>query len=205
MTDTSLRAKRARERAIACVLLVPAAPIAAVAAAGIWLEGKLDRRARGPVLFREQRVAEGRVVELLKFRTLDAAGLASLGAGPTHIAMLEKQGMMTRSGRLIRQWYLDELPQLWNIARGDFGLVGTRPYPIELYEAELAAGVTRKRDMPAGLVGPVQSRKGTPMDHLALDAEYWEACRTLSAWRLAALDARIVLRSLRVLLQHKGI
>ena len=205
MMVKGLRAKRARERAIGIALLVPAAPVLAGAAAAIWIESRLNRKARGPVLFREQRIAEGRVIELLKFRTLDAAALASLGEGPTHIATLEREGRMTRSGRLVKQWYLDELPQLWNIARGDIGLVGTRPYPIELYEAELAAGITRKRDMPSGLIGPVQSRKGTTMDALALDQEYWDACRTLSSWRLAVLDLRITLRSARVLLQHKGI
>jgi lipopolysaccharide/colanic/teichoic acid biosynthesis glycosyltransferase len=199
------RAKAWRERAVGSVLLVPASPLLAAGAAAIWLEGKLDPRARGPVLFREPRVASGRVIELLKFRTLDASALAELGPGPTHIAMFERAGRMTRSGRLLKQWYLDELPQLWNVARGDIGLVGTRPYPIELYEEELARGITRKRDMPSGLVGPVQSRKGTPMDALALDLEYWDAVCSLPWWRLLALDVRIILRSLRVLLEHKGI
>jgi lipopolysaccharide/colanic/teichoic acid biosynthesis glycosyltransferase len=174
-------------------------------AAAIWIESVIDPKARGPVLFREHRVAEGRIIELLKFRTLDADALASLGDGPTHIGVLEREGRLTRTGRVVKQWYLDELPQLINIARGDIGLVGTRPYPVELYEQELAAGVTRKRDMPSGLVGPVQSRKGQPMDGVALDAEYWDQCQRLPAWRLALVDARIVLRSARVLLEHRGL
>lgn len=197
--------KALRERALAWALLVPASPLLAAGAAAIWLESRLDPRARGPVLFREPRVAEGRVIELLKFRTLDAGALAELGPGPTHIAVFEKAGRMTRSGAFLKQWYLDELPQLWNVARGDIGLIGTRPYPVELYEQELARGITRKRDMPSGLIGPVQSRKGTPMDPLALDLEYWDAVRTLPGWRLLLLDLRILARSLRVLLAHKGI
>ncbi len=201
----ALRAKRAWERVIGVALVVPAAPVLGTVAAAIWVESRLDRKARGPILFREQRIAEGRVIEMLKFRTLDAEALASLGDGPTHIGVLEREGRLTRSGRFIKQWYLDELPQLLNIARGDIGLVGTRPYPVELYEAELASGITRKRDMPSGLVGPVQSRKGTTMDPLSLDADYWEACQRLPTWRLAALDARILARSMRVLLQHKGL
>ena len=199
------RGKAWRERTAAAVLLVPAAPFLALGAAAIWIEGRVDRGARGPILFREPRIAEGRVVQLLKFRTLDAAALAELGPGPTHIAHFERAGRMTRSGALLKQWYLDELPQLWNVARGDFGLIGTRPFPIELYEDELARGITRKRDMPAGLIGPVQSRKGTPMNTVAVDLEYWEAVQTLPAWRLLVLDVRILVRSLRVLLEHKGI
>jgi lipopolysaccharide/colanic/teichoic acid biosynthesis glycosyltransferase len=202
---TALDAKRSWERALGALALVPAAPVLGAGAMAIWVESLLDPRARGPVLFREHRVAEGRVIELLKFRTLDAEALASLGDGPTHIGVLEREGRLTRTGRVVKQWYLDELPQLVNIARGDIGLVGTRPYPIELYEAELANGITRKRDMPSGLVGPVQSRKGQPMDGVALDAEYWDACQRLPAWRLALLDLRIVLRSARVFLEHRGL
>jgi lipopolysaccharide/colanic/teichoic acid biosynthesis glycosyltransferase len=194
-----------RERAAACVLLVPAAPLLVAGALAIWLESRLDPRSRGPVLFREPRIAEGRTIELLKFRTLDAGALAELGPGPTHIAMFEREGRMTRSGALVKQWYLDELPQLLNVARGDIGLIGTRPYPVELYEEELARGITRKRDMPSGLIGPVQSRKGTPMDPVAVDQAYWDAVRTLPGWRLLLLDVRILARSMHVLLQHKGI
>ena len=187
------------------MLLVPAAPVLAVAAAAVWLEAKLDRRARGPVLFRETRISQGERFELLKFRVLDASALAELGPGPTHIGTYERQGRMTRTGRFLKQWYLDELPQLINVARGDMGFIGTRPWPVELYEDELAKGITRKRDMPSGLIGPVQARKGQPMDPLALDLDYLEALDTLPGWRMLLLDLRIVGRSIRVLLQHRGL
>lgn len=199
------RGKELRERAAALVLLVLTAPLFVLCAGAIWLEGLVDRKARGPVLFREARISRGRVIELLKFRTLDASALAELGSGPTHIGLLERAGRMTRAGRLVRQWYLDELPQLWNIVRGDMFLVGTRPYPVELYLAELEHGITRKRDMPAGLVGPVQSMKGSPQDPVAEDAAYWEAFQRLGPWELCKLDLQILRRSVRVQLEHKGL
>lgn len=199
------RGKAARERALAWALLVPAAPFLVVGSIAIWLESRLDPRARGPVLFRETRISRGREFDLLKFRTLDASALSELGPGPTHIANYERAGRMTRSGRLLKRWYLDELPQLVNVARGDMGLIGTRPWPVELYEEELSRGITRKRDMPSGLIGPVQARKGRPMDALALDLEYQDALRRLPGWRLLLLDLRIVGRSLRVLLEHRGL
>lgn len=198
------RAKEVRERAIAAVAFVVTSPVLAAAALAIKLEGLVDRGARGPVFFRETRIAHGREIELLKLRTLSAASLATLGPGPTHIKHLEAAGT-TRVGAVLKAWYLDELPQLWNIVRGDMLLIGTRPYPIELYEEELARGITRKRDMPAGLIGPVQARKGTSFDGLAADAEYWDALQHRSALRLLVLDLQILWRSARVVLEHRGL
>jgi len=198
------RAKEIRERAIGAVAFVLTAPVLAVAAIAIKIEALVDRRARGPVLFRETRIAHGREIELLKLRTLSAASLDSLGPGPTHIKHLEEEGT-TRVGAVLKAWYLDELPQLWNIVRGDMLLIGTRPYPVEMYEEELALGVTRKRDMPAGLIGPVQARKGETFDAIAADAEYLAALQHWSAWRLLVLDVRILWRSARVVLEHRGL
>lgn len=200
------RGKELRERVVAAIVLALLGPVFAAAAVAIKLESLLLPNARGPVLFSEKRISRGREIDLLKFRTLTAAALGSLGPGPTHIGVLERQGEMTRVGRFLKQWYLDELPQLWNIVRGDMFLIGTRPYPVELYEEELERGVTRKRDMPAGLIGPVQAAKGMESaSGVDLDLEYWDAFQHASAATLLAIDAGIVWRSLRVQLEHKGL
>jgi lipopolysaccharide/colanic/teichoic acid biosynthesis glycosyltransferase len=199
------RGKEWRERAFAALMLIPAAPIVALCALGIKLEGLVHPSARGPVFFLEDRVSRGTVFKLIKFRTLDRAAMAGLGPGPTHIKGLESEGHLTRMGRFMHRWYLDELPQLWNIVRGDMFLIGTRPWPIELYEEEMGRGITRKRDLPAGLVGPIQSLKGSGADALEPDLAYLEAYKTYSAWRLLLLDIRILLRSAKVQLEHKGL
>ncbi len=203
------RGKEWTERLLALIALAPFVPLLILCAIAIKLEGVFDRDARGPVFFYEDRISRGRVIKLMKFRTLTASAIASLGPGPTHIATLEKAGRVTRVGRAIRQWYLDELPQLWNIVRGDMFLIGTRPWPIELYKEEMARGITRKRDMPAGLVGPVQANKGADDPRsdaaLQLDLEYWAAFKSYSWWRLLRLDLDILRRSVKVQLEHKGI
>ena len=198
------RGKEIREWVLAVLLLVPAAPVLGLCALAIKLEALVDPRARGPVFFVEDRVARGKVFGLIKFRTLDRVALAELGPGPTHIKSLESDHL-TRVGKVLHRWYLDELPQLLNIVRGDMGLIGTRPWPIDAYEDEMAKGITRKRDMPAGLVGPVQSRKGAGEGELALDLAYWDAYKNYPAWKLLLLDIRILMRSAKVQLEHKGL
>lgn len=200
------RGKEAREWALAAVLFIICSPLFLGCAIAIKVEGIFRRDARGPILFKEKRISRGREIDLLKFRVLTASALSNLEPGPTHIAEFERAGELTRVGRFLKQWYLDELPQLLNIVRGDMFLIGTRPYPIGLYEEELARGITRKRDMPAGLVGPVQAAKGREGPNgVELDLEYWEQFQHASAPKLLFLDLSILWRSLRVQLQHKGI
>lgn len=200
------RGKELRERVVGVALLALTSPAFALCALAIKLEGLIHRGARGPVFFTEERISRGRVIGLLKFRVLTSSALSNLGPGPTHIATLEQQGQLTRVGRVLKQWYLDELPQLINIVRGDMFLIGTRPYPLELYEEEMARGITRKRDMPAGLIGPVQASKGrTDVDQLELDLRYWELFQNGPWWRVLVEDLKIVLRSFRVQAEHRGI
>jgi lipopolysaccharide/colanic/teichoic acid biosynthesis glycosyltransferase len=200
------RGKEWRERLVALLLLVPTSPVFIFCAVLIKLETLIDADARGPVFFKETRISQGHPFGLLKFRTLRASALTTLDpTRPTHIAVLEQTGGLTRAGKLIRQWYLDELPQLLNIVRGDMFLIGTRPWPVELYEEEMARGITRKRDMPAGLIGPVQASKGHERDPLELDLAYWDTFRTASAWHMLKLDLGIVRESLRTVLEHRGL
>lgn len=205
MAHLRRRGKEWRERALAAVFSVLTAPLAGAIAAAIKLEGLVDRDARGPVLFKEHRISRGEVIDLMKFRTLKQATLDSLDEGPTHIKEFEGGGHLTRVGRVLKDWYLDELPQLWNILKGDMFLIGTRPYPIELYDAEMAQGITRKRDMPAGLIGPVQAGKGAPDTSLQTDLDYWELFQHGSTWELLKEDVRIVFESLRTQARHEGL
>lgn len=204
-----MRRRRSEDvgRLVAALTLVLAAPLFLAIAIAIKFEGLLRPSARGSVFFVETRIGRGRRFGLIKFRTITRSALEGLGPGPTHIKLLEQSGDVTKVGAWLKRWYLDELPQLINIVRGDMALVGTRPWPVELYEQHLAAGHTLKRDMPAGLLGPVQAAKGdeNSPSGLALDAEYFDAYRSLPLPRLLALDARIVMGCLKVMTEHKGI
>jgi len=109
---------RASDVALAGTALVLASPLLGLAALAVKLEDG------GPVLYTQTRVGrDGVDFELLKLRTM-VVGAERLGAG---YAVNEGDSRITRAGRILRRLSLDELPQLWNVIRGDMSLIGPRP------------------------------------------------------------------------------
>lgn len=113
----------------------------------LWAAIKLD--SRGPFLFRQRRTGyRGREFEIYKIRTMaeDAEKVTALGT--------RGDGRyVTRVGRLLRKLKLDELPQLWNVVRGEMAIVGPRPIPVPLYE-ELCRHIPDfplRNEVPPGL------------------------------------------------------
>ena len=161
--------------------LVLASPVLAVAAVAIKLEDG------GPVFYRQRRVGyRGRDFDLLKLRTM-VVGAERQGAG---FAINRGDPRITRTGRILRRLSLDELPQLWNVVRGDMSLIGPRPtlrYQVEQYTPRQR----RRLDVKPGLTGwaQVNGRTKLPWDErIELDVWYVEH---RSPW----VDLKILLRT----------
>ena len=138
--DTTKRAFDLVASAAALVLLSPVLLLIALAV-------RLD--SPGPVIFRQERVGRGgSTFRLLKFRTMvaDAERLAP-NVSPAD------DPRITRTGAVLRRWYLDELPQLLNVLRGEMSLVGPRPETPE-YVAQFTDDERRVLTVRAGLAGP---------------------------------------------------
>ena len=172
---------RAADVALAGTALAVASPLFALAALAIKLTG------RGPVLYRQTRVGkDGEDFELLKLRTM-VVGAETQGAG---FAVNEGDPRITRAGRLLRKLSLDELPQLWNVVRGDMSMIGPRPtlrYQVERYTPRQR----RRLEVKPGITGwaQVNGRASLPWDErIELDVWYVEH---RSAW----LDLRILART----------
>jgi lipopolysaccharide/colanic/teichoic acid biosynthesis glycosyltransferase len=196
--------KRLFDELLAVTLLLVLSPVALVVLIAMAGDMLVAPRDRGPFLSREPRVSRGRPFDLLKFRTLTRDALARAGG---HARLLEAdQANLTWAGRrILKPWYLDELPQLLNVLRGDISLVGPRPWPPELVERQVAEGRDYRRRIVAGLTGPAQVSKGGDQLYAELDEGYVEAYGRLGAWALARHDLAILGQTVRVLARGEGL
>lgn len=192
--------KRAFDLLVALVLLAVALPIGVVAAVAIKLED------RGPALFVQRRVGrDGGTFRLYKFRTMvvDAedrlAELASLNEAGHHFFKIRDDPRVTRVGRILRKWSIDELPQIFNVIRGDMSIVGPRP-PIPSEVARYEPWHRRRLRIRPGITGvwQVSGRSDVPFDEaVRLDLFYIEN------WSLA-YDVYLVAKTVPAVLGRDG-
>jgi lipopolysaccharide/colanic/teichoic acid biosynthesis glycosyltransferase len=203
--------KAAFDKVVAVLAVVTLSPLFVLIALAIKINGWLHPEDRGPVFYEEARVSQDRVFNLYKFRVLKTAVIeaAKQEKGYDHAKPLEgREENKTRVGRWLQRWYLDELPQLFNLLKGDLSLVGPRPWPVPLYETETARGIYRKRLLRSGLTGLVQAHKdelSTMGGDRVLDEAYIEACRTLGPVRLLLFDLRVIADTFRILAKGQGL
>ena len=176
---------------LAAALLVVTAPLLALAALAIRLES------RGPVFYRQLRVGrDGEPFELWKLRTM-VPGAESMGAG---IYVLEGDPRITRTGRLLRRFSLDELPNLVNVLRGEMSIVGPRPTVQEQVD-RYTDRQRRRLEVRPGITGWAQINGRTSLpwpERIELDVWYVEH-------RSLRLDLRILARTARMLATGHGL
>ena len=156
-------------------------PLLALSALAIKLEDG------GPIVYRQTRVGKDGVdFDVLKLRTM-VVGAEKIGAG---FAVDQGDRRITRVGRILRRTSIDELPQLWNVVRGDMSVIGPRPtlrYQVERYDERQR----RRLDVRPGLTGwaQVHGRATLPWaDRIELDVWYVEH-------RSPRVDLEILLRT----------
>jgi exopolysaccharide biosynthesis polyprenyl glycosylphosphotransferase len=160
----------------------------------------------GPVLFRQERVGRGGMpFGMLKFRSMvvgaedQLAGLLDKNEGAGVLFKMKNDPRVTRFGRVMRKYSLDELPQLWNVLIGQMSLVGPRP-PLAREVAKYEKHVNRRLFIKPGLTGmwQVNGRSNLDWDDgVRLDLYYVEN------WSLTG-DLVILWRTIRVLREHSG-
>ena len=182
------RAKRAIDLGASAAALLLLSPL-------LLLIALVVRVAMGsPVLFRQQRPGlHGQPFSILKFRTMSVAPRG--GDGLEHDA-----ARLTPLGRFLRATSLDELPELWNVLRGDMSLVGPRPLLMQ-YLGRYTPEQARRHDVRPGLTGWAQVN--------GRNALSWEEKFALDVWyvdnRSLLLDIRILFLTVRQVLRRSGI
>ena len=192
-------AKRLIDIVVCVFLLVPALALMAACAVAVRLDSP------GPALFAQERTGrDGRRFRMLKFRTMLAnaeelkATYAHLNVLPPPDFKIPNDPRITRVGRFLRTTSLDELPQLFNVLRGDMSLVGPRPtsFPATSYEL----WHTQRLEVAPGVTGLWQLEGRNTMtfdERLRLDAEYM---RRMSL----TYDAKLLVRTIAAVIRRSG-
>ncbi len=197
--EIKLMAKRAVDFVVSATVLVVISPLLLVSVALIKLTSS------GPVIFRQQRCGlNGRRFTLFKFRSM-VENAEALKEQYAHLNVkklnfkIPKDPRLTAVGRWLRKFSIDELPQLWNVLRGDMSLVGPRPATPD--EVERYEGWQRRRlRMRPGLtcIWAIEGR-----DHLDVETVMRLDMKYIDNWSLS-LDSRILLRTIPLVLLGRG-
>ncbi|HEX7729637.1 MAG TPA: sugar transferase [Terracidiphilus sp.] len=198
--ELALLLKRALDFTFSALVLVFLSPLLALIAIAI----KLD--SRGPVFYLSDRIGKkGNVFRCFKFRTMvsDAedrrAEVAHLNERDGVLFKVSNDPRITGVGRFLRKYSLDELPQFFNVLRGEMSIVGPRP-PIGSEVSKYKLGHLRRLDVTPGITGlwQVQGRKDPSFDsYVSLDMAYIE---NWSIW----LDLKIIVRTIGVIVAGTG-
>ena len=194
--------KRLSDLIVATVLLVLLSPVMLAVAVAIKIDSP------GRVLFRQVRVGhQGRLFRVIKYRSMEQdiseelhrTHYAELAAQNAAVIRIPDDPRITRVGKVLRGWSIDELPNLWNVLKGEMSLVGPRPlvpYELDLYsQAHL-----RRLDAKPGITGMAQVRGRTDIsmeDRVRLDLEYVDR---RSTW----FDIKVVSRTVVAVFTTRG-
>jgi exopolysaccharide biosynthesis polyprenyl glycosylphosphotransferase len=204
LSRSSMRLKRALDLAFGITALVLLSPLLLASALAIKLDSP------GPVLFRQRRIGKGdRPFEVYKFRSMSADADArkdevaqlNFHGGANHNGMfkIREDPRVTRVGRVLRRYSLDELPQLFNIIRGQMSLVGPRPL-IENEDRQIEGRLRRRLDLTPGLTGLWQAngRSEIPFEEM-VNLDYLYATN----WSLWG-DIKLLMRTCSVVTRGRG-
>ena len=190
--------KYALDRGVALAFLPLLLGVTVLVQMATWLEAVLDPVTGGPIFYREERWTQGRSFIIFKYRTA-CCGTQQPG----------ELGHLTRVGVLLKKWYLDELPQVLNILKGDMTLVGPRPNGPGKARREIEEeGMEGKMLLRAGLTGLVQVHKRAAQDRACyrqLEEAYLTEMRRRSSVGVLLYDIELLGRTIPMMLRGEGL
>ncbi len=177
----------------------------------IWIiiERIFIKDSRGHFLYIEKRISQGKEFDFYKWRIFknDVLVEALKKGSVIHTTDLQSDPEnLTYYGRFLKRIYMDEMPQLWNVLRGDMTLVGPRPTNLENSENFKKTGDFIREVMVCGLTGPFQAQKGHAiLSQMDLDQDYVNFLLSNPGWKVILKDLKIIFLTIRIVLEARGI
>jgi len=201
------KAKHFFDFVVSVVIFALSLPLWLLIFAANLFDGWIHPEHRGPLFDGYIAGSQNREFIKCKFRILKKTSDSCLQQYPDYRTRLSEHDPqnLTCVGRVLKKFYLDELPQILNILKGDMSFVGPRPLALHHYVRNIKQGHPIRRILKAGLFSATHVRKGTPdFPNSLFDYDYAEKYRTESNIVLFREDAKIILRGIRMMLEGKG-
>ena len=196
--------KAISDKVFAVIVIVLAAPFFIGIAIVMFLDGLVRLEHRGPIFAFYIAVSRGEKFMKYKFNIAKGSRIVrearKRGDFSAYPSSWEPTNL-TCVGKFLKRHYLDELPQILNVIKGDISLVGIRPLALEHYNMDLQNGHPRRKLIKAGIFSQTHVRKGTPdYENAELDYEYIDKYISLPAFLLLWFDLTIIAKGLKMIL-----
>jgi lipopolysaccharide/colanic/teichoic acid biosynthesis glycosyltransferase len=205
LRNAALNLKYSLDRLAAGVVIIVLSPLIIGVTVAIKVEGLMDPNAQGPIFRKELRVSAGEEFMIYKFRVLNQFAQKEIEPYKSRKPLEKKKENVTRVGSWILKYYLDELPQVFNIFKGEMSFVGPRPLDIDTHQRGFGQNQEALTLLRGGLTGPNQSLKGTGLMSWNHSKEYLEKCRSYGPIQLLFYDLSVIGRTIKTFFEGKGI
>ena len=196
------------DKVVAIIMLMVAAPILLIVKIAYILEGILIPENAGPMFFYYNAVSAGKIIPKYKIRLIKTKYIDPEGAKRHDwIAYSAEWNSYSRTivGQVVKKFYLDELPQFWNVLVGQMSIIGPRPLSVLHYERDIAQGNVTRSLLKGGLLGLGHINKGTvEMGNSIYEYEYIHQYLVRSSFGLLKLDLWIIWKGIIVIFKGGG-
>jgi len=196
------------DKFIALIMLLVATPILILIKLCFLVEGFFIPENSGPMFFYYNAVSGGKTIPKFKIRIIKMNYIDPVGAERHDWIAYSAEWKLearTYTGRFVKKFYLDELPQFWSVLKGDMSLVGPRPLSELHYQRDFQQGNVARFLLRGGMLGLGHIRKGTDdMGQPEYEYEYIEEYLNRSSFNLLALDLYVIWKGILVILRGGG-